>query len=653
MCGICGTVGRANEAELRSMTNLMAHRGPDGSGVTVFPGSFPAGLGHRRLAILDPSPAGAQPMEFKNRWWITYNGELYNFRELRRELESSGHVFSSGCDTEVLLRMFTVWGPAMLGRLNGIFSLGIWDNAEKRLFLARDRLGVKPLYFTQQSGVFAFASELKTLLPYLRQVALEPTALADYLTFLWVPDPKTAFQGISQLAPGHYALLNEQGLTLHRYWDLQFDPEELPEPEWSERIAEAVRSAVQRQMVSDVPLGSFLSGGIDSSAVVAAMSATGERVTTYTIGYSEEDLRHEIMPGDLQYARQIGKVFNTQYHEEVLEPNVLELLPKAVWHLEEPVADPAAISTYLVCREAGTHMPVMLSGVGGDEIFAGYPRYLAYKLSRAADRIPRSLRLALQAAVQPLARPGPPGRFRGPRRNLWKFMRAANYPPFERYLSYLTYYTGNELNEVIPPDLVDPSYDPLARHRAYLLNDVEGGELNRLLYTDAKTFLPCLNLTYTDKMSMASSVEVRVPFLDDQLVELASRLPVDLKLKRWQRKYIFKRSQEGILPREIIWRSKAGFGAPLRSWLAKDLAPLMGDLLSERTLRNRGLIRPDVVPRLHAENATGHADHTLRLYALLTLELWCRTFLDRTWKFEDTASAQGPPARVVANDGAP
>lgn len=648
MCGICGTVGRADETELHAMNDLMAHRGPDGSGVVLFPGNPPAGLGHRRLAIIDPSPAGAQPMEFGRRWWITYNGELYNFRELRRELESAGERFRTASDTEVLLRAFAVWGVGMLRRLNGIFALAIWDNHEKRLFLARDRLGVKPLYYTNQADVFAFASELKTLLPYIGQVSLDPTALADYLTFLWVPDPKTAFREVSKLPAGHYAVMSEGTLTVQRYWDLQFAPEERSSSEWSEQVRASVTDAVLRQMVSDVPLGSFLSGGIDSSAVVAAMSTSGNRVSTYTIGFTDEDLRHEVTPSDLKYARAVGRHFGTDYHEEILRPDVLDLLPKAVWHLEEPVADPAAISTYLICREAGKRMPVMLSGVGGDEVFAGYPRYLAYKISRTVDRLPAGMRQILFSAARPLARPGRPGRLRGPRRNLWKFMRGAGNPPIERYLSYLSYYTRAELQNILAPGFLDAAYDPFDRHRGYLGGHIEGGELNRLLYADAKTFLPCLNLTYTDKMAMASSVEVRVPLLDDELVSLAARIPAELKLKGWQRKYVFKRSQEGVLPRDVIWRRKAGFGAPVRAWLANDLAPLVDEILSEKTIGARGLVRPRVVASFREENNLGREDYSLRLYALLTLELWCRTFVDQTWSFDKVRSEAAAPARIVA-----
>jgi asparagine synthase (glutamine-hydrolysing) len=617
------------------MTETLAHRGPDGAGIKVFDGDQPAGIGNRRLAILDPSPAGAQPMSHDGRWWITYNGELYNFRELRRELELSGERFRTGTDTEVLLRMFVVHGSAMLDRLNGIFAFAIWDDREKRMFLARDRLGVKPLYYTEANGCVGFASELKSLLPLIGRPGLDPTALADFLTFLWVPDPKTAFKEIAKLPPGHYAWIDRDGIRVKQYWDLVFAPERRPEHEWRDEVAETVRGAVKRQMVSDVPLGSFLSGGVDSSAIVAAMSSTGQRVSTWTIGFDAEDLKHEIVPDDLRYAREIGARFETDYHERILEADVLDLLPKAVLHLEEPVADPAAISTYLICREAREQMPVMLSGMGGDEVFAGYPRHLAFKIASMLEHLPRPLRARLEEAAVPVAQPGKPGRFRGPRRNLWKFMRSAGLDPLEKYLSFSSYYTSDELSDLLRPGAVPDDYDPLALHRSYL--DHGGGasdDLSRLLYLDFKTFLPCLNLTYTDKLSMAASVEVRVPLLDDELVALAARIPSSLKLKKWRRKYIFKRSQEGTLPRNVIWRKKAGFGAPLRSWLVGDLAPLADDLLSPQTLKDRGLVDPDVVRRLRRENDSGMADNSMRLYALMTLELWSRTFLDRSWSFD-------------------
>ena len=629
------------------MTVAMAHRGPDGHGVRMFAGAPPAGLGHRRLAIIDPSPAGAQPMAFGGRWWITYNGELYNFRALRRDLEARGERFETECDTEVLLRMYVVYGTEMLHRLNGIFALAIWDDRDRRLFLARDRLGVKPLYYTLRRDEFAFASELKALLPLIGSPTLDPSALADYLTLLWVPDPKTAFKDIAKLPPGHFAFFEDGRLAVERYWDLRFDHEELPDSEWVGIVRDAVDAAVDRQMVSDVPVGSFLSGGVDSSAVVAAMRGAG--VPTYTVGLAEEDVADEIVPNDLPWARRVGEAFATDYHEEILRPNMLELMPKAVWHLEEPVADPAAISTYLICRAAGRDMKVMLSGVGGDEIFGGYPRYLAWKTSRELDRIPKPALRAIGWLSTPLARPGAPGRLRGPRRNLWKYQRAAGMSPTERYLSFSSYYERRELMAVLSPDVraATASYDPLARHREYMAGDVGGDELSRLLYVDAKTYLPCLNLTYTDKLSMAASVEVRVPLLDDELVDVVRRIPSHLKIRGWRRKYVFKKSQEGRLPRDVIWRRKAGFGAPIRSWLRKDLKPLVDDLLSPAAIQRRGLLDPREVQRIVSQTESGAADFNMRIYAILALEIWQQTFLDRTWTFEELAKTGPLPGRVV------
>ena len=376
---------------------------------------------------------------------------------------------------------------------------------------------------------------------------------------------------------------------------MHFQPEERPEAEWRDEVADTVTRAVRRQMVSDVPLGAFLSGGVDSSAIVAAMSGTGERVSTFSIGFDREDLRHEIVPDDLVHARRVASLFKTDYFEHILEPNVLELLPKAVWHLEEPVADPAAISTYLICREASRRMPVMLSGMGADEIFAGYPALSRLPHLALPRRLPRPVTRGLERLVSGAARPGRPGRLRGPRRNLWKFMRGAGLPPAERYLAFSTYYTTTELGALLTPAFASSlaEYDPLAGHRALFDEVGDADELSRLLYLDAKTFLPCLNLTYTDKMAMAASVEVRVPLLDDELVALAARIPSNLKLTGCSGSTCSS-GQEAVLPHDIVWRPKAGFGAPIRAWLVRTWHRWSRPL-SEGALRRRGIVDPATV----------------------------------------------------------
>jgi asparagine synthase (glutamine-hydrolysing) len=638
MCGICGIVGRTEPHTILAMTRVMQHRGPDGEGVRSFPsraGSVPAALGHRRLSIIDPAPRGAQPMSYADeRYWITYNGELYNFRALRTELESEGLRFRTGTDTEVLLAMYARYGSDMLERLNGMFAFGIWDRERQSMFLARDRLGIKPLYWAQSEGGLYFASEVKALLTALPRPRMRADMLRDYLTLLWVPDPDTLFEGVYKLAPGHCATFADGRLTIEPYWDLHFDVDVREESEWSELVATSVKQAVRRQMVSDVPLGSFLSGGIDSSAIVACMHREGgkphseaDRVTTYTVGFSCEDLSHEIVPDDVRYARQVGRAFRTDYHEEILAPKVVDLLPKLVWHMDEPIADPACISTYLICAAARKRLTVILSGMGGDEIFAGYPRHLAARIAQAADVLPPRLRAALRTSLDGRLTLGSPGRLRGPRRNLMKLLRGIDSTPLERYLTYCSYYRAEELRPLLADGLLGDG-DALNRHRAYAARVADDHWLNQLLYVDMKTFLPCLNLAYTDKMSMAASTEVRVPLLDDELVALAARIPPQLKLRRMTRKYIFKRSMEGTLPREIIWRPKAGFGAPIRSWLDGELRPMIDDLLSPGMIKARGIFEPAEVQRIRAANEAGLEDNALRIWALLTLELWQQTYID-------------------------
>jgi asparagine synthase (glutamine-hydrolysing) len=637
MCGICGVIGHHDDERLiQTMTRTLAHRGPDGEGVRHFApaDSTPrAALGHRRLSIIDPTERGAQPMaDESGRYWITYNGELYNFRELREELRSEGWRFVSDCDTEVLLAMYARHGAAMLTRLNGIFAFAIWDARLGHLFLARDRLGVKPLYHAQRQNLFAFGSEIKALLPALPRTRINETAVADFLTFLWVPDPDTLHDGIYQLPAGHHATYADGRLAVSQYWDASFDVEPGRGADlWAGDVRQAVSAAIRRQMVSDVPIGSFLSGGLDSSAIVAEMSAASDvRVPTYTVGFSAADLGHEIIPDDVRYARQVAEAFDTEYHERMLEADVVDLLPRLMWHLDDPIADPAAITTFLICSAAREQLTVILSGMGGDEVFAGYPRHLAAKLARMGDVVPRRLRSAAAALVDRRMTMGPPGRLRGPRRNLMKLARGIGDASQSRYLTYCSYYRPDELSRMLSSELRAQlrDHDPFRHHLAHFDRVRDAHWLNQLLYVDMKTFLPCLNLAYTDRMSMAASTEVRVPLLDDEVVTLAGRIPADLKLRRMQRKHVFKRSQQGILPEEVIWRPKAGFGAPLRAWLSHELRPMVDDLLSPDSVRARGLFAPAEVQRVIAADRNGSEDNALRIWTLLTLELWQQTHMD-------------------------
>ena len=423
-------MGRADGSLIEAMNSIQAHRGPDGAGVQVFPaadGSTPVALGHRRLSIIDPSERGAQPMAWGDgRYWITYNGELYNFKSLRSELKADGVRFATECDTEVLLAMYEAFGPRMLERLNGIFAFAIWDSERDRLFLARDRLGVKPLYYSRHDGVFYFASEVKALLQALPRPSLRHDVLPQYLTFLWVPEPETLFDGIRKLPPGHRALVANGRLEIEQYWDMSFVPGDcFREEQWVRRMREEVASSVERQMVSDVPIGAFLSGGLDSSSIVESMRRVTDDVTTYSIGFAPDDQRHEIAPDDLQYARRVAAELGVENNERVLDPGVVDLLPKLVWHLDEPIADPAAITTYLICSAAREQLTVVLSGMGADEMLAGYPRHLAAGLTRHLDLIPARARRALRSALDGRLTMGPPGRMRTVRRNALEVLGAS------------------------------------------------------------------------------------------------------------------------------------------------------------------------------------------------------------------------------------
>ena len=644
MCGINGVVNCGDRETLARMTSIQAHRGPDDSGLWEhrFPDGSYVGLGSRRLAILDLSPDGHMPMCNPDRTlWITYNGEIYNFRELRRELAGKGHQFVSETDTEVVLHLYEEEGADCVKRLNGMFAFAICDlrSGTPSLFVARDHFGVKPFYYTHQGRRFAFASEIKALLQVPGvEAEMDPEALHQYLTFLWVPDPATMFRGIYKLPAGHSAVFRDGQFRVTKYWDLTFPPADAAytgsEDELAEEIRERFRNSVEAQMVSDVPIGAFLSAGLDSSSIVAMMSkASRQPVRTYTITFPPKYRVGENTLDDPDVPARLARRLGCENHRIVVEPDVADLLPRLTWHMDEPTADPAIIPAYLVCREAHKQATVLLSGVGGDELFAGYRKHSAHYWAQAYQRIPAAAQRLIAAGLAGLPNlRGTP--VKGKVRLLKKMARSASLSPAERFVMNCTYLDDEQKYALYAPAFPGeiPGSDPSMRHRAGFAQ-VEGSDfLNQMLYLDTKIFMTSLNLTYNDKMSMASSVEVRVPFLDRELAEfVAWKVPPKLKLKGFFRpttKYILRRAMKDILPPEVLTQPKAGFAAPIDYWLANDLKEMTDDLLSDSRTRRRGLFRPEAVRGFVDEHRRGEQDWSMQIWQFLTLELWMQTFLD-------------------------
>ena len=633
MCGIAGYAGRHDEALLRSMGNVTAHRGPDDQGIFV-DAQGGVGLVHRRLSIIDLSPAGHQPMaDAAGRCVIAFNGEIYNYRELRNELRASGFSFRGESDTEVLLNLYLRDGEAMLARLNGIFAFAIWDSVDRSLFLARDGIGVKPLYYTEGAWGFLFASEIKALLQ-AEDVPREIDALAAqyHLGYLWCPAPFTMLKSVRKLEPG-FSLRVRDGRIVRKkcFYDLPYVAAVAPMSveDAARRVEAAVAKAVERQMVADVPVGAFLSGGLDSSAVVAfaRRHATRGKLQCFTIGFSEDAARREGFGLDEMYARRVSKHLDVDLHVVRVGPEMADHLERMIWLLDEPQADPAPINALLISELARSHgIKVLLSGAGGDDIFTGYRRHYALRQERWWNWMPRGSRRTLRKASGLF----PQGTTFG--RRLAKTFRYADLGQDERLCGYFLWTDPQTASGLYGPRLREGGAggkDVFAPLKASLARLPEGiHPLNRMLYLEGKHFLADHNLNYTDRMSMAAGVEARVPLLDPDLVALAASLPVGLKQKGKTGKWIFKKAMEPHLPSDVIYRPKTGFGVPLRHWLRHELRPLVDDILSEKSLRERGLFDPAAVAKLRAQDAAGAVDGTYTTFSILCIEIWCRRFLD-------------------------
>lgn len=635
MCGICGRVdlkGPLPEDLISRMSAALRHRGPDDEGQLQDAAACPGGsachvgLGHRRLSIIDLTAAGHQPMSNEtSEVWLVFNGEVYNFAGLRQELAGRGHRFRSRTDSEVIVHGYEEWGPAVLERLRGMFALALWDRPRRRLMLARDRLGKKPLFYHFAGSSLTFASEVAALLED-RAIERRPdlAAIHDFLSYQYVPPPGTGLLGVKKLPPAH-RLLWEVGAgepRIEPYWRLIYRPRSIGCEEAQRELVARLTEAVRLRLISDVPLGAFLSGGLDSSILVALMKRLSPGpVKTFAIGFEEGAF------DERPHARQVARLLGTEHHEFIVRPDAAALLPVLVRHYGELYSDSSALPTYYLAQMTRQHVTVALSGDAGDENFAGYDRYAAYRLLALARRLPAGSRRILAAAA---ARVAAGGGWYSSRARLARFLAGAAAPESERaYFGWLCNFSEDEKSALYRPEMAAQcgadSFDYLRRT---LDAFQEAGEVGRLMAADLVTYLPHDLLAKVDVASMAHALEVRCPFLDHHLVEFAASLPLELKLRGLTQKWLLKRAFAGVLPRQILQRRKHGFGVPLGAWLRGSLKEFARQVLLDPKSLARGYFRREALEGLLAAHASGAADHGYRLWALLVLELWHRQFID-------------------------
>ncbi len=625
MCGIAGFFNSDNQASahesrvlIERMCNVIEHRGPDDQGYFVSGGG--ATLGHRRLSIIDLN-TGQQPITNEDgSVWLVFNGEIYNYRALRSQLIANGHRFATDTDTEVIVHLYEDEGEDCVKKLRGIFAFAIYDKNKQQLFLARDHVGVKPLHYAVTGTEFVFGSEIKSLLQHpavTREVNL--AAVSDFLAFGYVPDPDTAFRGIHKLPPGHTLTFKEGKTQTRSYWDFNYDerPQTRTEAEYTEELREHLADAVRSQLVSDVPVGAFLSGGIDSSTIVALMTREmSYPVKTFSIGFNEASF------DELKFARATAQHFGTEHHEFVVTPDVCKIVEEIVWHHDEPFADVSSVPTYMVSKLASEHVKVVLSGDGGDELFAGYERYTQDRRKARFEKIPG---LVKKNILRPLSQVLPRGAYGK------NFLRHISLDAPSRYVDSISFFH---------PELQRELFSRQTRHRlAQYESDnsyqqiyaaPQGADHTaRLLYLDSKTYLPGDILTKVDRMSMAHSLESRVPLLDHKLIEFATNIPSHLKLHGLTTKHILKQAVTGLIPDEIIHRRKQGFDVPIREWFKHELRELLHDTLLDRKTRERGYFNERTITSIIKEHERGRRNYARHLWGLLTLELWHRAFIDR------------------------
>lgn len=627
MCGICGIVSthpdeRVDEQLLRQMCRTLHHRGPDDEG---YYSADQAGLGMRRLSIIDLA-TGHQPIANEDGTiWIVFNGEIYNYQALRAQLEQQGHTFRTNTDTETIVHAYEEYGDRCVDHLNGMFGFAIWDTRKRRLLLARDRVGIKPLYYWLGPDQLVFGSELKSVIACPgtpRQI--DPVALNHFLTLEYIPAPWTIFQGIYKLPAGHILVLEDGQCTTAAYWDIPLQAVPQTEAECAEALTELLEDAVRLQLVSDVPVGAFLSGGLDSSTIVSLMrKRSSEPIQTFSIGF--EDSTYNELP----YARAVAQQFGTNHYEELITPDIVTLTEQLVRHLDEPFGDFSIFPTYLVSALARRHVKVVLSGDGGDELFGGYESYVAQRYDRFYRLLPAPLRQEILPSLLNLV--PPQAAKKGLINKVKRFTEGAALPAALQHTRWMTFMTDQDKRVLYQPDLHSAinGTTPTAMITNYFQRVAHADPLAQQQYVDVKTYLAENILTKVDRMSMAASIEARVPLLDHRIVEFALNLPPHLKMQHGQTKVLLRKVMAERLPATILTKPKQGFSIPLKHWLCGPLRPLMADLLSAQSIHNRGCFQPEPIRQWMAEHLAGRANHSHRLWGLMVFELWQREVLDR------------------------
>lgn len=605
---------------------MLVHRGPDDEGVYVDP-QAKAGLGHRRLSIIDLSPAGHQPMSNEDESiWIVLNGEIYNFLEIRKDLEQRGHVFRSHTDTEVIIHLYEEKGTDCLSYLRGPFAFAIWDEKKQRLFIARDRIGKKPIYYTYRNKDLIFASEIKAILQDAQvSVEVNRSAITDYLSYGYVPTPESMFKGIMKLPPAHFMIYEKGNIKIEKYWELDFSKKvKMSEREYCDKTMRLLEECTKIRLVSDVPLGAFLSGGIDSSAIVYMMSKLSSRpVKTFSIGFDEESYN------ELKYAKIIAEAFKTEHHEYIVKPNAIKLLPKLIWHYNEPYADSSALPSFYVAEMTRQKVKVALNGDGGDEDFGGYERFMAARFAEIFRKVPSSVR---DKIIKIIVKKMPESLdFRDFTTRLKRFLLMASMPYRDRHYNWVTIFRDHEKDDLFSDEFKGESINRSSIY--YLENAFKGCSskdvVDQVMSVDINTSLLDDLLVKMDIATMANSLEGRSPLLDHKMMEFAASMPSNMKIKGTRLKYIFKKALSKALPKEILSRGKMGFGLPIDRWFRNELKDYSYEILMSDSCIGRKYFKRESIKKILDDHLNGKINHGSRIWSLINLELWHRIFIDK------------------------